>query len=395
MAVQRRWRVLAGALAIQIAISTVASALAVLLPLVKAEFHLTFAQAGLLANIAFVGAFASVLAAGWAVDVLGDRVVLLLGGVLTGLSGIGCALAPSFAALVGFLVLMGVGITTPTPAGSLAVRAAFPLRLRGMVISIRQTGVPLGGFVAAVALPGIAVASGWRRALGLAGGATIIVTVAAMALYRKSFRPETVSGTRPRMRIDRYLSRDVLGAGGVGLLLVAGQSCLVTYLVVYLVDDWRLPITTAALFLGVAQLAGAGGRVLWGTLSDRVLHGNRGLAVVLAGGTAAVGSVALGALPGAMPVPFLLTLILFFAIGASGWTGVQIALLSELARPGQEGRTVAMGMMVQQPGIVFGPPLFGLVVDSTQSFRPAWIILGGVMGIAALTMTRVGRYTKA
>lgn len=79
-----RWVILSVALAIQMATSIVAAALVVLLPLVKAEFHLTFAQAGVVVNFTYVGGFFTIALAGWAVDALGDRLVLVLGGVLTG-----------------------------------------------------------------------------------------------------------------------------------------------------------------------------------------------------------------------------------------------------------------------------------------------------------------------
>ena len=375
------------ALAIQTATSIVVAAVPVLLPLVRAEFHLTFAQAGLVANFPFVGTFLAVALAGWAVDAVGDRAVLAFGGVLTGVAGLVCALAPTFGVILGVMLVMGVGIAMGTPAGGAAVRNAFPVRLRGMVMSMRQSGNPLGSFFAALILPSLALISGWRGAVAAAGGASILVAIIGFALYRSGVH--ATSAHPDRVSLLHVLTRDIVVAGTGAMLLVSAQMCLLTYLVTYLIHDRRLTIATAAFYLALALIVGALGRVLWGLVSDRLLSGSRSGALRLAAGTGALGSLALGILPSGFPFPVLVGAILVCAVGAIGWTGVQISLYSELARAGSEGRGVGLGLMIQLPGAVAGPFLFGLVIDATGSFRPAWILLGGTLGVAVLVMSAV------
>lgn len=379
-----RWVVLAVALGIQTATSVVASALPVLLPFLKAEFHLTFAAAGLLSNFAFVGGFLTIAAAGWAVDAFGDRIVMVMGGIVAGVAALLCAAAPTFSLLLVALLLMGAGLMMPTPAGSIAVRSAFALRLRGMVMSIRQTGIPLGGFFAALILPWIALSAGWRSALAAAGAASISIAVVGFVVYRSG--PRTVQTENDSGSLRRVLTRDIRVAAASGLFLVSSQICLLTYLVVYLIHDRNQSVTTAAFFLALAQLAGAAGRVLWGVVSDRMLSGRRRPALQLAASVGAVASLSLAVMPLSAPIPLLVVAILACAIGAVGWNGVQISYISELARPGTEGRSVGLGLMIQQPGILIGPFLFGLVVDLTGSFRLAWLLVAGFMGTALLIM---------
>lgn len=379
-----RWVVLAVALAIQTATSVVAAAFPVLLPFVKAEFHLTFAQAGFLSNFPFVGGFLTIAVAGWAVDALGDRLVLVLGGVVTGLAGILCAIAPTFMVLLVALLVMGAGISTSAPAGSVAVRTAFPLRLRGMVMSIRQTGVPIGGLFAALVLPWIAIGAGWRAAVAAAGGASIAIALVGLAMYGSGSR--VVLSDRDGGSLLHVLTRDMTITATSGVFLVASQMCLLTYLVVYLINDRRLAVTAAAFFLAMAQLAGAAGRIFWGVVSDRLLGGGRRNALLLAGGTGAVGSLAMAIMPGTAPFPLLVVAILVCAAGAVGWNGVQNTFFSELAKPGSEGRSVGLGQMIQQPGVLIGPFLFGLVVDLTSSFRLAWLLVALLLGVAILIM---------
>ena len=380
----RRWTILAVALAVQTATSLVAAAMPVLLPFVKDEFRLSFAQAGLLANFSFVGGFLTIALAGLAVDSLGDRFVLVLGGMVAGTVAMVAALAPSYWILLGVLVLMGVGIAMPTPAGSVAVRRAFPVRLRGSVMSLRQTGIPFGAFFAALILPPVALVGGWRAAMVVAGVLSVLVAVVGLAIYRTEERPAPPSGED--RGFGNVVNRDLMIAAGGGILLVASQMSILTYLVAFLIHDRRLPLTTAAAFLAVAQLAGAGGRLLWGVVSDRLLGGSRRTALILAAATGAAGSLVLAALPVATPLPVLVAAILACTMGAVGWNGVQISFLSELARPGSEGRSVGLALMIQQPGILAGPFLFGLIVDATGSFRPAWLLMAGFLVAAMAVM---------
>ncbi|MGI8563441.1 MAG: MFS transporter [Candidatus Dormibacter sp.] len=373
------------ALAVQTAISIVAAALAVLLPFVKDEFRLTYAEAGVVVNFSFVGGFLTIALAGLVVDALGDRFVLVLGGLLAGAAAIAAAVSPNFWVLLLVLVVMGVGVATPTPAGSVAVRRAFPLRVRGMVMSIRQTGIPFGSFFAALILPSIAIGRGWRPAMVVAGLISIVVALIALAVYRSAGAVERVEGSK--RGLVSVFNRDSAIASAGGVFLVAAQMSLLTYLVSYLVHDRRLSLTTAAGFLAIAQLGGAGARVLWGVVSDRLLGGSRRTALLLAAATGAVGSLLLAALPAGAPFAVLLPAILVAAAGAVGWNGVQISYLSELAQPGTEGRNVGIGLMIQQPGILAGPFVFGLVADLTGSFRLAWVLLAAFLATAMVIVS--------
>jgi MFS family permease len=388
-----RWTVLAVALAVQTATSIVAAAMAVMLPFVKDEFGLSFAQAGLVANFSFVGSFLAIALAGLAVDALGDRFVMVLGGIVAGTFAMAAALAQSLWVLLVLLLLMGAGISMPTPAGSVAVRNAFPLRLRGSVMSIRQTGIPLGGFFAALLLPPIALVSGWRVGMAVAGAIAVAVAAAGLAIYRAAARPGAVEGEGRGFR--HVMNRDSTVAAVGGVFLVGAQMSILTYLVAFLIHDRGLPLSLAAAFLAASQLAGAGGRILWGVVSDRLLGGGRRTALLLAAATGATGSLVLAALPAATPLPLLVAAIVACAVGAVGWNGVQISFLSELARPGTEGRSVGIALMIQQPGILAGPFLFGLVADATGSFRLAWLLQAGYLATAMAIMAATHERPRA
>jgi MFS family permease len=367
----------------QIAISTLSASLAPLLPFVKSEFGLTYGEAGLIANIAFVGTMASLLAAGWAVDALGERIVIVAGGVIAGLAAIAAGLSPIVAMLIVALVVLGIGVGTATPSGTSAIRAVFARDERAFAMGVRQMGIPIGGLLAALFLPSLAIAHGWRLGVVAAGCAAVVIALVLAVTY-----PRRRAGQRSSRQAGRAarLTKNVALTGAAGNFLLAGQICLVTYLVVFLVRDWKMSITTAGLLLAVAQAAGALGRLGWGMVSDRLLNGSRRTVLIMAALVSAGGCLVLSLLPVASPQVWLVLTIVLLAGGAVGWTGVQMTLLSELAAPGFEGRTVALGMFLQQPSILLTPLAFGLIVDWTGSFRIAWQVLAAFVLIGALVL---------
>ena len=80
-------------------------------------------------------------------------------------------------------------------------------------------------------------------------------------------------------------------------------------------------------------------------------------------------------------------MVVVYAFCTLGWTGNWIALVAEIAGPERQGRTVGVAMSIMYPGIIVLPPLFGLVVDHTHSWRGAWsgltVVLIGATALLA------------
>ena len=109
--------------------------------------------------------------AGVAADRLGERRVLLFGGLSCGVLSWLAAASPVLVLALLFVVA-GAFSAAATPAGGRMVMAAFPPRRHGLALGVRQTGIPLGGLIATATLPSLAHAAGWRWALVAAGALT-------------------------------------------------------------------------------------------------------------------------------------------------------------------------------------------------------------------------------
>jgi MFS family permease len=216
----------------------------------------------------------------------------------------------------------------------------------------------------------------------VAGAVALLVAIAAVVVYRRA-RWSWAASRKPTTPLTA-LSRELTVTAALGVLLLAAQSSLITWVVSYLTHDRGLLITTAGLYLALTQFVGAGGRVMWGVMSDRLMGGRRLMTIQWAACVGALGAISLAIIPTDYPMVVVAGAIVVCAVGAIGWNGIQTSLLSEIAPTGREATSVGLGLTLMQPGQVGGPFVFGALVDATGSFRPAWAMLAAALTIAAV-----------
>src|SRR4029453_5849655 len=85
--------------------------------------------------------------------------------LLTGFSVALAGFSPRFAGMLALLVVGGFGFSLLNPTTGKAIYEWFPSRERGLAMGVKQAGLTLGGIASALALPPVALAAGWRRAL--------------------------------------------------------------------------------------------------------------------------------------------------------------------------------------------------------------------------------------
>jgi MFS family permease len=394
--IQRRislhWLMLGIALLAQITVSMVTQGVPILAPFLQADLGLTRGQVGLFNSAIMAGSLVSMFAAGWVVDVRGERAALMWGNLLVGVFCVTVAATQSFLTALLALFAAGMGASFPTPAGSKAVMSWFPVAKRGMAMGVRQTGIPIGGALAAASLPAIAALMGWRIAVVVSGMTCFMAVVVCWFGYRSpDHTPGGHAAVVPRKKqpLRAILTKDIALLGAAGALLPLGQFALLTYLALYLQETQRIAVTTTATLLVGAQIAGAAGRILWGIWSDRWFRQQRKPALVWANALAASGSLVLGWLPHGVPFWIISLVVLVYAFNTIGWHGSWIAMLAEIAGPDKQGRTLGMAMTLMYPGIIALPPLFGLLVDYTHSWRLAWSAAAAVLAVGTALIVLV------
>jgi sugar phosphate permease len=384
---KKRWFFLFVATLAQVSMSIVHLGVPALAPLIQDELRLTRTEVGLLSTIMNGGVVFAAIAAGKAADLLGERLIIACGSMAAGLVIMGVIWVESSPALLALLFLIGLAVATATPAGSKAVAGWFPRTERGTAMSLRQMGIPLGGALAAMALPSLALVVGWRLALAVSGLLAIGMGIAALRLYEEPPPAALVEGRARRLGVGDLLRRSDIWAGMIYVFVLAGgQWCYLFYLELYLTETMGFSITLAAGLLALGQISGVGGRILWGLVSDRLLRGRRRPVLLLVTVLAVLTTIWTGQFTPETPVWLAFVVVALLGLTLLGWNGIYLALVAE--QVGIDGAGMAIGLSNTGAflGIVAMPPVFGLVVDRSESYQQAWVALAGMVFIALVSL---------
>ncbi len=364
---------LAAGSAAQASFSTFGFAVPVLAPALRDEYGLSLTQVGVVVAAEWIGLTFSMLPWGFAADRFGERWTVAAGLTACAASLVAAAFAPDFAWLVAALLLGGIFGGSVQSGSGRAVMAWFARDERGLALGVRQTAVPVGGVIAAVAMPllGDPRAGFMFLAVLVFAGAV----VGALVL-RSAAEHELAAGDVESTLRDRRLWV-VCGASG---LYVVPQVALMGFVVLFLHDSRGFTTGAAAAVLAVAQVLAAGLRIGVGRWSD--VLGSRVRPLRLIGATVAVllALVALAATSGAW---ILVPAITLATAVSMAWNGLSFTIAAELG-----GRRSGAAIGIQQTALaasgVVVPVAFAATVSAT-SWQAAF-------GLAAL-FPLMGWYT--
>jgi len=158
--------------------------LSLLSPAISAELHFNHED---LSRI--FGSFQLAYAWTWLIggvllDVIGARLGLALAVVWWSAASMLTGLANSVASFSMFRFLLGIGEGFNWPGASKVVAEWFPSRERGLATAIFDSGSSVGAAIAAVSIPLVALAAGWRMAFVLSGFLGLVWLVFWLRLYR-------------------------------------------------------------------------------------------------------------------------------------------------------------------------------------------------------------------
>jgi ACS family hexuronate transporter-like MFS transporter len=389
--VSNRWAVLALIMAAQTMANVGPLGIPSIAPLIRESLDLSVAQAGSFLSAYYVGPVLMSLPAGWLADRWGVRGAMILGQALIAIGLGAVAIAPSFSFIVTILVLAGAGYGVLNPTTTKAGMAWFPPRQRATVVGLKQVGLPFGGAVGALMMPPVALALGWRAAVGFSAAVVGGLALLTWALYRDLPEPAQAAAAEDRLPgFWAVMGNRDLWLVGVSTLIFAGvQTVFLSFLVLYLRDVVQIALVGAAKYLVTAQCSGAVGRIGFGLLSDRLFGGQRRVVLAIAGlGSIGCALVLSTTAPGAGPA-LLVPLAAGIGCFGVGWNGVQHTLMAELAGPHAAGTAVGLGLAISSLGVTVCPPLFGLLVERAGAFGLAWITLAASMILALLLLIPV------
>jgi len=266
-------------------------------------------------------------------------------------------------------------------------RSEVPGEVRGGAGSAGRSGASAagggGGTEAAGGAGVTAVADG--------GGGTMPADVCGCAMPARGAEGAAVvgeAGTAPGESgwagvLALLRRRDIwlLAAGGLFLGIV--EFSALAHMVLFLKESLAYTAVAAGGLLALCEAAGAFGKPGSGLVSDRLFRGRRkpallGLAI------AAFAVCALLAVSGDDLGWLLYPCLAVFGVAAIGWAGLYGTLAGEIGGARRAGLAAGLCSAMVNVGIVIGPPVFGLLVDRTGSYRLSWVLMAAAAGMAVV-----------
>jgi len=394
-----RWVILGVTWLTYMSVYLIRNAVPPLSTFIVADLSLTRFDIGLLASAVAVGYLVAQIPAGWLVDDLGVRKMILLGTSFAGVLVLGMYFVNNYPTAYLLLIVAGFGCGAFPTVSTKALLTWFPIKERGTTIGINQTAVNVGGMITAATLPTVAILYGWRIGFVAIGVVTILIALLAYTLYRDA--PSTLVDVEPskpmskpnrRATLRLMLDRNILliSLSCVGLMIV--QFAMTTYLIIYLKEVVGISVALAGGFLAIVNAGGAIGKPLLGAMSDRLFGGSRKKPLLLAGVLSFVFSILMQFIASSTPYLVLSVIFALFGFSALGWGGLNFVLVSEFAGRENAGLAVGYSNMIGLIGNIIGPPLFGLIIDATGSYSWGWWFLtaSALASVVGFALVREG-----
>ncbi|MEP7329337.1 MAG: MFS transporter [Betaproteobacteria bacterium] len=367
-------------------------ALPPLFPLLRAEFGMSWTLLGMLVGVFYAASALTQFSAGFAVDRMGARPVLLTGlGLLAG-GTIAASLAPGAWWLFPIVALMGVGNGVFHPADFAILNAnVTPARL-GYAYSSHGVGGNLGYAAAPLVSFGLATLFDWRVALACMG-ATGLIAVGVLSTqrdYLTSHQSPAGNAHDFKGSLAMFAQPAIALCFAYFIIQTTASVGLQTFLPSALNAGLAVPLVIAASAVTGYLLGGTVGIVVGGFLAARTTRHDRVAASGLLAGAFLLVFVAMGVIPTSLVVPY------FALIGfAMGSTGPSRDLIVRNATPkGAAGRVYGFVYSGLEIGATIGPVWFGLMLDQHLG-REMFYVVAGLLVAAVGTVVRVRRATTA
>ena len=383
-----------GAVAMTTAVQTLTafafSVSSILAPVSATDLGLPASRVGILVSIFFSSAIVSGLLSGalsrrfGPVATLRACVLLIAIALATGASG-------HIVPVIAYAILSGTAHGLVNPVSSLVLAQAVPAKVRSMMFSVKQTGVPMGAALAGLMLPPLLLVMTWPQALLCTALGSLLLLPLLKPFYPLFDRelhpgsPIVFSGVRESF-VEILGNPRVLQLVGAATVFAFVQLAVTTFLVTYLHLELAFSLLAAGAVFSAMSLASVLGRVFWGWVADRTGKPRRvlaGLGFLMGGCCIAGGFFSL-----AWPLWAVIITAILWGMSAVGWNGV---FLAEIARLAPKGKVAGMTSGVQAfffAGSVFGAPLFGAGAGAMNSFGSCYLLLAPLPILCSVVLLR-------
>jgi MFS family permease len=367
----RRWLIVVVSLLVTASAFVFINGVAFLIPALEEDRGTPLAEAGLLASMPSFGMVATLILWGYVLDRVGERIVLTLGLALTAGAAYAATTVHSMVAFAAWLFVGGMAAASCNSAGGRLVSGWFPPEQRGLAMGVRQTAQPLGIALGALVIPEFA--EGSKSATSalifpamLCAAAAVLSAVAITNPPRSEWDQATTEERANPYRRSWVLRR----IHAVSALLMVPQMVTVTFMLVWLIANYKCSIALAGFLVTVSQVLGAVGRVMVGRWSDRVGSRLRPVRVIAVAGVLVMAGLAFADhLRSSIAVPLMVAASVVAVLD----NGLESTAITEYAGPFWSGRALGLQNTYQRLMAAGAPPVFGGLI-ATHGYPPGFVV---------------------
>jgi MFS family permease len=367
----KRWSIMIVSLFVTTSSFLFINGVAFLIPSLEATRGTPLAEASLLSSMPSWGMVVTLIAWGYVLDRVGERLVLTVGSGLTAAAAYAAASVHSMVWVAVWLFLGGMAAASCNTAGGRLVSAWFPPQQRGLAMGIRQTAQPLGIAAGALIMPELAEHgphAGLMFPALVCAAAALASAVGIVDPVRKS----RAAATKEELASPYHGSSVLWRIHAVAGLLMMPQTVTVTFMLVWLINHHHWSVAAAGGLVTLSQLLGALGRIAVGRWSDRIGSRMQPVAVIAAAAALTLFLLALSDhLDSRFDIPLMVTVSVFAVLD----NGLEATAITEFAGPFWSGRALGIQNTTQRLTAAVGPPLFGVLIAAAR-YPSAWLLCG-------------------
>ena len=361
--------------------------LAPVLPLLIIQFGLTHSEAGALGSVLFVSYALILFPAGILGDLMGPRVIITIGALLSAGMNVLFSWSTSFPSMLIIQFVNGVGQGMAWGPLTRLMANWYPRERMGFVMSLLSIPPALGPPAAYVLTGYLASFYSWKTAFQVPSVILVVTSLIFVLLARDNPSGSSHSVSWSRTAFLKLLRKREIWLVGITYLALSGAiRGLLVWLPTFLVERTGMTLIAASVVGGLISLPGIPSMFVGTWISDVKLQGRKSLVI-----TASL----------LAPIPILLFLlsvrdqVMLLGLLASLFTlfysagGLYFAYPSVLLPTEQVGAGSGLIDMLGYVGNFLGTMAIGMVVDAFRSYDPMFLVLAGMAFVGASAIVRV------
>lgn len=180
----------------------------------------------------------------------------------------------------------------------------------------------------------------------------------------------------------------------LGLFAFTGlQLAFASFFVSFLSLGMGWALTDAGIAYSIAMGAGIAGRIIWGWVGSHYVPPV--LLLSMLGVAMGIACMAVGLVAPDWSRPAVWAVAFAYGLTGIGYQGVLLAEIARISPPGMAGVVTGGAVFFAYVGMILFPATFGLVLALTDSYRPAFFILGAIpIVVGAMLYASARRYKQ-